>query len=70
MAPNDRELYEDDPEIQAMTDKEIIAEARAAFGSWADRDDITDDWLDEIRAGWSSRLDELYGPDDEEEVSL
>ncbi|MBI4671417.1 MAG: antitoxin family protein [Chloroflexi bacterium] len=37
--------------------------ARESFGMWADRQDITDDWLDEIRAGWERRLNELYQDD-------
>ena len=35
---------DDDPELLAMTDEEILAEAKAAFGSWADRDDIRTRW--------------------------
>jgi hypothetical protein len=29
---------------------------------WADRDDIGDavDWINEIRAGWEERLEEIY----------
>ncbi|GIV66682.1 MAG: hypothetical protein KatS3mg054_0668 [Chloroflexus sp.] len=50
----------EDPEILAMSEEEIRAEVLAAFGAWADRDDITDDWLDGIRRGWSDRLDDLY----------
>lgn len=50
----------EDPEILAMSEEEIRAEVLAAFGAWADRDDITDDWLDDIRRGWSDRLDDLY----------
>jgi hypothetical protein len=59
-----RKIYEEDPEILAMSDKEIVSEARAAFGMWADRDDITDTWLDELRGGWENRLDDIYGPNE------
>ncbi len=52
--------YSEDPEILAMSEEEIRAEILAAFGAWADRDDITDDWLDDLRRGWSDRLDDLY----------
>jgi hypothetical protein len=58
-----RVLYEDDPEIVAMTDEELAEAAAALFGSWAERDDIDDDWLDNLRSGWDERLKELYGPD-------
>lgn len=37
--------------------------ARESFGMWADRDDINDVWLTEIRAGWNQRFDELYKND-------
>ncbi|MEJ5202572.1 MAG: hypothetical protein WHV66_10115 [Anaerolineales bacterium] len=52
--------YSEDPEILAMSEEEIRAEVLAAFGAWADREDMTDDWLDELRRGWNDRLDELY----------
>jgi hypothetical protein len=45
----------EDPETAAMTDNEILAAARAAFGTWADREEI-DDPL------WIDRFDDLYGP--------
>lgn len=34
--------------------------ARETFGMWADRQDLTDDWLNEIRAGWEERIRDLY----------
>ena len=57
----DYEYYDFYPtRAQAVKKWNETAEARAAFGSWADRDDIGDDWLDELRKGWSGRLDELH----------
>jgi len=63
--PRNRNVFEDDMEIAYMSDEAIEAEVLAMFGSWADRDDITDTWLDDIRGGWDTRLDELYGTDEE-----
>jgi hypothetical protein len=54
---------EDDPEIGAMTDEELVEAAETLFGSWADRDDIDDNWLENLHSGWEARLKELYGPD-------
>ncbi len=53
-------IYEDDPEILALTEDELRAEVEAAFGSWADREDINDEWLEDLRRGWSVGLDELF----------
>jgi hypothetical protein len=52
---------DDDPEIAGLTDNELMAEIEAAFGAWKDREDITDDWLDNMRHGWDDRLTDLYG---------
>ncbi len=52
--------YFEDPEILLMSEDEIKVAVLAAFGAWADREDITDDWLDDLRRGWSDRLDDLY----------
>jgi hypothetical protein len=52
---------DDDPEIAGLTDNELMAEIDAAFGAWKDREDITDDWLDNMRHGWDDRLTDLYG---------
>lgn len=43
-----------------VLNEEIKAEILAAFGAWADRDDIPDDWLDSLRQSWTDRLDEIY----------
>lgn len=49
-----------DSEIMSMSPDEIKAEVLAAFGSWADREDITDEWLEILRQSWNNRLGELY----------
>lgn len=53
-----------------MSSVELADEIRSLAGIWADREDMTDDWLDELRAdmtaGWAKRLEELYG----DELSL
>lgn len=62
-------IFEEDAAIATMSEKAIEAEVLAMFGSWADRDDITDNYLDDLRGGWGTRLDELYG-NDEEDLSI
>lgn len=62
---SDRNIFEDDPEILAMTDEELTSAALSLFGSWADREDIGDDWLDEIRSHWHDHWEDRYGPDQE-----
>jgi isocitrate/isopropylmalate dehydrogenase len=54
------------------TSVEAIKDAvMALFGAWADREDMDDSWLDNLRAqmekGWRERLVELYG---NEELSI
>jgi hypothetical protein len=56
-------FFEEDPEIMALSDSEIKTEVVSMYGIWADRDDIGDDWLNNMRSGWSNRLEDLYGPD-------
>lgn len=53
-------IYEEDPEIMAMTDEEILNEVLAMAGAWADREDMSDTWLEDLRAGWIDRLGTLY----------
>ena len=59
--------FEEDPEIAAMSNAEIVAAAKALCGTWADRQDIDDDWLEKSRKkwsdGWKEHLAELYGSD-------
>lgn len=43
-----------------MSDEEIISEANASCGTWADREDIDDNWLEDMRSGWADRLDRIY----------
>jgi len=62
-------IYEDDPEIAVMSKVELIAEVEALFGVWVEREDITDDWLTEIREGWDERLADIYGPTPEDQPS-
>lgn len=61
------QIFEDDPELAAMTDTELVAAAKALYGAWADREDIGETWLEDLRAAdaaeWDKRLAELYGPD-------
>lgn len=60
MSPKTGLVKDEDPETAAMSLAELRKIALAAFGSWADRDDIGDDWLENIRSSWDDRLDELY----------
>ncbi len=57
------ERFEDDPEILAMSDEELVNEALAAAGMWADRDDINDDSLSILSSGWAERIRDLYAAD-------
>jgi hypothetical protein len=61
-------IYDDDPELAAMSDAELVAAAKATFGAWAERVDIGDDWLNDLRsdmsAEWERRIAGMYGPDD------
>lgn len=56
-----------DAKIAAMSPDELADAIMSLAGSWSDREDITDNWLDELRAdmtaGWEERLKELYGDD-------
>lgn len=54
------EIYEDDPSITSLSLAEISSEVMAMFGAWADRDDITDDFLVTLWNGWGDSLEELY----------
>ena len=58
--------FEEDPEIAAMSNTEIVAAAKALCGAWADCQDIDDDWVENMRNKWSmggrERLADLYGP--------
>lgn len=65
MEVTEPKVYDNDPEILALTDAQIKAEALAMNGAWVDRDDINDEWLDNLRSGWNERLDEVYGPNNE-----
>jgi len=59
-----------DPEIAAMSEEEIAVTVRSLFGAWADRDDFTEETLEEMRHSWDDRLDQLYGNDPEETHSI
>jgi hypothetical protein len=61
MSEKELEIFEDEPEIAPMSIDELRAAVEAAYGAWADREDITDDWLDNLRTGWNYRLEKLYG---------
>lgn len=63
-----RLIQYEDSETAAMTDEEIKAEVLAMAGSWADRDDIDDNWLDDLRASWDDRLEELYGDEPQNSI--
>lgn len=58
----DKKRKSEAPEIPAISEEEI-SKILASFGAWADREDITDDWLDNLRSGWEQRLKELYSDD-------
>jgi hypothetical protein len=64
MIPKNK-AFDNDPEIAALTDSELMADINALFGAWEDREEITDDWLENMRRGWDDRLTDLYGPDKE-----
>jgi hypothetical protein len=51
----------DDAEIALMSESEIKEVVAAMFGSWADRDDLPESWLEDGRASWDDRFNELYG---------
>lgn len=53
--------YTNDPEILRMSKAEYIAAIEALSGIWSNRDDISNDWVDEIRSEWDKRVDVLYG---------
>ena len=53
-------IEDEDREIAAMTDAEILTAVRAMAGAWADRDDIDDNWLKDSRSSWYDRLDKFY----------
>lgn len=63
-APNFRNQnwrnYSSDPVIRALSRAEIISEINAMFGKWNNREDIGDDWLENIRRGWDNRLDDIF----------
>jgi len=57
-----RESFEDryirlKAEVDALSDEEYMAELESVLGSWADREDIGDDWLDKMREGWKGFTD-------------
>ncbi len=51
--------YSDDPEVAAMTRDELTQSILSLAGKWANRDDINDDWLDNVRASWDTRLNDV-----------
>ena len=55
----------------SRSDEAIKDAVMALFGAWANREDMDDSWLDNLRAqmekGWRERLVELYG---NEELSI
>ena len=42
---------------------DIATSIRAMFGRWANRGDIADDWLDNLRQDWEGRFTKLYDRD-------
>jgi hypothetical protein len=54
-------LYTTDPEILALTRGELIAKISELGGKWAGREDINDDWLNDLRSNWDERLKRNYG---------
>jgi len=57
----------DDSDIRSMSEEEIIRLAFECFGMWKDRDDIGDDWVEEMRSTSIDRLEHIYG---NENISL
>lgn len=55
--------YSSDPTIRALSREEIISEINAMFGKWENREDIGEDWLENIRRGWDTRLDDIFNSD-------
>jgi len=43
------------------SDDKVWDEIEALFGTWANRDDLDENWLDHLRGEWDSRLDKDYG---------
>ena len=52
--------YTDNPELLRMSKPDYIAAIAALSGIWSDRNDISDNWVDEIRSEWDKRIDDLY----------
>lgn len=52
-------FLEEDLDLTPFNAEELSKLALEAAGIWADRDDITDEWLDELRKGWNTRLDDF-----------
>lgn len=49
----------------AASDANLWNEVEKLFGAWADRNDLADDWLDQLRNEWDNRLADEYGIDGE-----
>ena len=52
-------LLEEDLDLTTYSAEELSKLALEAAGIWADRDDITDEWLDELRKGWNTHLEDF-----------
>jgi hypothetical protein len=63
------EMTAEDWEIALMPEDELLAEALALGGSWAEREDI-EPMIEASRASWGNRLRELYGDDFDTIVSI
>jgi hypothetical protein len=51
--------------IQTEDRIKMWADFESLYGAWADRDDMGEDWLDNLRAGWNVRLADIYDADGE-----
>jgi hypothetical protein len=51
-----------DPQVGFMSKQQVYDAVMASFGSWVDREDIPDDWVDQMRQEESDRLADLYAP--------
>lgn len=51
--------HSDDSKILTMSDKDYLAAISALGGAWADNENMSDSWLEDIRNEWDERLDYL-----------
>jgi hypothetical protein len=66
MAANKLDIDEEGLDFFSIPEEKLLSEVVALYGSWADREDIDDDWLDKIRSGWEHREFDSHATDTED----